>query len=92
LSQTDPAALISRDRLQAAAAISLAIRVSTRTADVVRDSEAEIARLNSVIEGMPAKLERERKAWRDDAVDAAILEMPDFAEAVLKSDRSRFVD
>lgn len=46
--------------------------LSTRTADVVRDSEAEIARLNAVIEELPAKLERERKAWRDDAVNAAI--------------------
>jgi hypothetical protein len=46
--------------------------LSTRTADVVRDSEAEIARINAEIEDIPAKLERERKARRDDAVNDAI--------------------
>ncbi|RWO35571.1 MAG: hypothetical protein EOS08_03835 [Mesorhizobium sp.] len=46
--------------------------LSTQIADVVRAGEAEIARLNASIKELPAKLERERKAWRDDAVDDAI--------------------
>ncbi|MBZ9718542.1 hypothetical protein LB519_11835 [Mesorhizobium sp. AD1-1] len=46
--------------------------LSTQTADVIRDGEAEIARINAEMEDIPARVERERKAWRNDAVNDAI--------------------